>query len=128
MSSSKEISGAGNLTPVRKSGYKKSSLSFELQKDEESITLISPDRRSFQPVLSCKKSYSTIEQSLEIDRNNEISSEDLAEIPPENDDFSNKNTSAREMVPSKTRIYYMNFDEAITKFNSLPSIYTDVYL
>ncbi|OMJ74053.1 hypothetical protein SteCoe_27106 [Stentor coeruleus] len=149
MSSSKEISFP---EPTEKKYYhekktsynekpkrdvKTHSISCDLDKSEGSIIYNSPDRFSIQPKCSPLRSPKSIQLNavdftLETEKIeapigvlNPLSS--IQSIPDiEADEENSKNI--RDGVSSKTEIYYMTFDEALSKFYSLPVVYIEANL
>ncbi|OMJ83089.1 hypothetical protein SteCoe_16071 [Stentor coeruleus] len=149
MSSSKEISFP---EPTEKRYYceKKSfdnekpkhnghthSISCDLDNSEESIIYNSPDRFSIQPKCTPLRSpksakLNTMDFTLETEKIeapisaiNPLSS--LQSIP-DIEDVEDHSRNVRDGVSSRTEIYYMTFDEALSKFNSLPAVYIEANL
>lgn len=146
MSSSKEISfpeptekkshcekiGSENEKPKRNG--RTHSISCDLDKSEESIIYNSPDRFSIQPKCSPLRSpksakLNAMDFTLETEKIeapisviNPLSSiQSISDI--EEDDDNSRHV--RDGTSSRTEIYYMTFDEALSKFNSLPAVYIE---
>lgn len=99
---------------------KKNSISFEINPEEISVSYVLSDRCSIQPKVPRKFSESSMDHTLETDKVNEMNSEES--IP------FDINSPMRTLNTSKTDAKFMDFDEALSKFYSLPVVKTKVSL
>ncbi|OMJ69265.1 hypothetical protein SteCoe_33052 [Stentor coeruleus] len=112
------------------------SSSYDMDKSEGSIIYNSPDRLTQQPkVLQIKSPKpqlpSVQDYSLETEKvdspnnNNKVECYDIQSIPERNDNIRHH---TRDPTSNGTEISLMTFDEALSKFNSLPAVYVEISL